>query len=466
MNRPEAVCSLGDSIRGRQTPQAGLPPTPTCLQYAAQHKPLAAATCRGLRAGSETPMNPFDMRGNPLIHWVCAVAMCSGPATAAGQLYEVRDSAGVTLSMAEPASDVPPGMVRPELTIGVADGGEAYLFSQVWSAHRLDDGSIVVVEGRTYEVRVYDPTGEHLSTFGGQGGGPEEFGGPPWVAPIESGQLLVWDPARYFLTRYARDGELLDQVNRGSDVNAAKIRPFPNGLTWQIAPSGDLLWTGPAPRGGISEGINEFSSELKLIASDGTWVDLGDWPSSQSWTFRHETEGGFRGVANPLAPWTASALSRSHVAIGHPSRWEVRLHDHEGVLVHILRARLPRTEVNGDVVQRFRPDFERWSEGMRVGVRQLEEVFDQLPLPDSVPAIGHLLWDADGVLWVGKREAQLRRAHEYHIFATDGRWLGWVQLPEEVEQVLEVGRDYILAVIKDEFDVQYVRMYSVEGVRP
>ena len=394
--------------------------------------------------------------------WLCIAAVLVGRTNLEGQAFESRDSSGITVTLSGPDSESAPWAVRPVMTIGVADGDEPYLFSQVWSAHRLDDGHIAVVEGRTYEIRVFDPTGEHLKTFGGQGGGPEEFLGPPWVAPLETGELLAWDPGRYLLTRYTLEGELVEQVNRGSDVREAEIRPFPNGLTWQIVSSGDLLWTGPAPSGGIVEGINDFSSELKLIGHDGTLIDLGDWPSSQSWTFRHETEGGFRGIANPLAPWTASALSEEYVAIGDPARWEVKLHDHQGALVHVLRAKLPRVAVDGDVVRRFRPDFERWSEGMRVGRRTLEEGLEELPRPDSVPAIGHLLWNPDGLLWVGRREAQLRRSHEYHIFGTEGRWHGWVQLPEEIDQVLSVGRDSLLAVIRDEFDVQYVRMYAVE----
>ena len=44
----------------------------------------------------------------------------------------------------------------------------------------------------------------------------------------------------------------------------------------------------------------------------------------------------------------------------------------------------------------------------------------------------------------------------------EGRvYLGTVQLPHDLE-VMETGADYVLGVTKDDFDVEYVRVYGLD----
>ena len=48
----------------------------------------------------------------------------------------------------------------------------------------------------------------------------------------------------------------------------------------------------------------------------------------------------------------------------------------------------------------------------------------------------------------------------WSVFNADGRWLGEVVLPEDLE-VYEIGEDYVLGKETDEFDVEYVRVYRI-----
>ncbi|WP_419943063.1 hypothetical protein [Candidatus Palauibacter sp.] len=62
------------------------------------------------------------------------------------------------------------------MSIGTAGGDPAYELFRVGGAMRLSDGRIVVANAGTGELRVYDPDGIHLASWGGQGDGPGEFG--------------------------------------------------------------------------------------------------------------------------------------------------------------------------------------------------------------------------------------------------------------------------------------------------
>src|SRR5690606_5816123 len=93
----------------------------------------------------------------------------------------VRDSAGVRVvrnlapAWSGSAEDAWSLSLEPILEIGVLEGDPAYMFSQMRGPRRLSDGSIVVLDGATSEVRIFDAEGRHLRTFGRKGQGPGEF---------------------------------------------------------------------------------------------------------------------------------------------------------------------------------------------------------------------------------------------------------------------------------------------------
>ena len=64
---------------------------------------------------------------------------------------------------------------EPSFNVGLADGPEEYLFSQIAGAVRLRDGGVVVAVQGYHQIRRFGPDGGHLWTAGRQGQGPGEF---------------------------------------------------------------------------------------------------------------------------------------------------------------------------------------------------------------------------------------------------------------------------------------------------
>ena len=64
---------------------------------------------------------------------------------------------------------------EPAVSIGELDGEEPYLLARVGDALALSDGRIVVVNGGSNELRIFDALGNHVATWGGRGEGPGEF---------------------------------------------------------------------------------------------------------------------------------------------------------------------------------------------------------------------------------------------------------------------------------------------------
>jgi hypothetical protein len=77
-------------------------------------------------------------------------------------------------------------------------------------------------------------------------------------------------------------------------------------------------------------------------------------------------------------------------------------------------------------------------------------VSEERPVADEFPAFASVALSREGGIWIREyakpREAE---ANRWIVFDSDGRYQCHVDLPA-VDQVLEFGRDYLLALYRDE----------------
>src|SRR5687768_145368 len=109
-----------------------------------------------------------------------ALLACESDGDSTTRQSVVRDSASVTI--VENAAPVWTDSAHawrvetePVVTIGVVEGAPEYQLFRVRHALRLDDGSILVADGGSRELRFYDSTGRHIRSIGRDGEGPGEF---------------------------------------------------------------------------------------------------------------------------------------------------------------------------------------------------------------------------------------------------------------------------------------------------
>ena len=110
---------------------------------------------------------------------------------------QLRDSAGVLIT----ENPLPPEGSslgweigpKPTVKIGAAEGEAPHLLHDVKRAATLSDGRIVVADGASDEVRVFDPGGAHLVSCGGEGEGPGEFDALSGVARWRGDSVAAWN---------------------------------------------------------------------------------------------------------------------------------------------------------------------------------------------------------------------------------------------------------------------------------
>lgn len=376
--------------------------------------------------------------------------------------FETVDSAGVTIVtshsprlVGDAAWTIDP---EPLLEIGTIDGAEPYVFTRIWDATTLPDGRIAVADELALEIRLFDADGQHLNSIGGPGDGPREFQGPPFLA-VSGGTLRTWDGGHLRLSRFEPDGTLVEQTNMQQPLASLGVRGFRNGKVWEIDALGTLLSTGPErPR--PTEGLRDSFRRITVFEEgDTTGYDFGAFLAGQSSVVRLERMS--IGIGNPYAPFHAAGLTGDgRLAIGDGLEWEVRVRDFEGTLVQILRAAVPRVPVTDELSRQALENARDMAERSPLNVTQAEEAFSLITLPDSVPAIAAIR-DSGGDLWVGRRTGSWWEVGDYDVFDDNGRWVTTVVMPPEIEEVHEIGTDYILAHVTDELDVAYLRMYRI-----
>jgi hypothetical protein len=380
----------------------------------------------------------------------------------------VRDSAGITIveNQAPRWRDGEGWRVsaEPVLEIGMIDGPEAYQLDGVRNAARLPDGSIVVADGGSRKVRIYDADGRHLRSVGGQGGGPGEFETLALVRPFRGDSIAAWDSRQQRLTMFDRDGT----VGRVLTVEGATGWLVP-ALGW--FDDGSLVVSpGMTPQALMQAESGPRREERTYLRVDPeSGIDtIATLPGRDEVVYHEGTSFGTRKV---LFGRDAHAVLRGDALVaGESGYFAITRYNADGAPHHITRVTAASRTVTQAELAAAR---ERAMEAQRETGRRLAE---QMGRPKEEPTVQfahretHPFFDAlelgtAGHLWVrdpvpgGAEDGEAPRT--WQISDPEGVWLGSVETPAGV-RVTEIGEDYLLGVVRDDFDVEYVRIYWLE----
>ena len=83
-----------------------------------------------------------------------------------------------------------------------------------------------------------------------------------------------------------------------------------------------------------------------------------------------------------------------------------------------------------------------------------------LEYPETFPAYAGLLVDSEDNVWVKEYALPGATREVWRVYSSDGARLSIIPMPPRF-RVLEVAGGTVLGVWKDEFDVEYVRVYTL-----
>ena len=268
---------------------------------------------------------------------------------------EVHDSAGIPIvENRAPAPGSQLGWVvgdEPVVSIGTRDASDAFQFYRVGDATRLADGRIVVANGGSNELLVFDADGNHLEAWAGQGDGPGEFWDLSTVRPwpgdsliagdSQQGRASIFDLAgahgRTMSLRGPPDATTREMAAAGQAADAGPVDVEPH-VVLRVLPDGTLLTRTPR---GYAQGFHRWESTYALMGADGsTRASLGNYLGNQVFSaFYEQDDGNFAVIPlwHPFGKATLTTAWGDLAAIGDNETYEIRAYHSDGSLARIVR---------------------------------------------------------------------------------------------------------------------------------
>lgn len=371
---------------------------------------------------------------------------------------EIQDSAGVRVVVNPPPSpDTDPVWTvaeEPEVEIGVLDGDPEYQLFRVSGAVVMSDGRIAVANQGAFDLRMFDPEGRHLWTTGGEGDGPGEFRAIELLGRFGPDSILVQDFRLQRLSVFDDAGGLA----RSFQVDSEEELRFPR-------PEGVLEGGGIVVRqsqvytaGEATTGIDRGVWRLYLAEPSGRVVEtLAELPGAETFVLSQERS---------LSVWNL-AFGRSgfirvgggRVAVANNDGYSVRILDARGAPVQVVRQRrepVPTSEADFDAFAESQlADVE--NEGRRTRIRRM---LTDMTRHGTFPAFADIRLDRSGNLWVEEYRRPGDERPVWQVFDRDGVLTARVRTPPGLN-VLDVGDDYLLGLVRDELDVERLRLHRL-----
>jgi len=380
----------------------------------------------------------------------------------------VRDSAGVQI-VTNPGqgawSSGEGWLLEEEIRIGVSSGDPELQFGNVMGVDADREGRIYVLDGQARRVRVFDPQGGLVTSFGRSGGGPGEFSQalsqPPGGLFVGAdGTLSVPDMGNQRLSRFGLDGEVQDAVSLDLE------RGIP------------LLWTRSADRtlykqlrimnlpGMPAQDAEPRDIIVRVDSDTGEDELLFEMPSGQSFS---AGAGGMPEIRifAPEPLWTV--LNDGRVVTGSNAEYSLSLRNSAGEVETIVRRAQDRRPVTSRNESDLRDLFaEAWNEA-GIPAEMMSQLMAAVRFEPHWPALAQILAGPDGTLWVQRvdpestldevtmEDLQAGRwgSPSWDVFDGDGAYLGVVEMPAGFTPMRFVD-DRLYGVHRDELEVQRV----------
>jgi hypothetical protein len=403
---------------------------------------------------SVAPLAVAESEDPSLLVRTQSAAICKAPSPATGHV--TRDSSGVRI--AENWGNVTPALrlvAQPRVVIGDASRNPAtHEFGRIGSAVRLSNGRVVVADVQGVAISVFDSTGRFIESLGRRGQGPGEYSRLTSLLKTDGDTLAVFEPRR--LTIF---------TGGGAYVRTIAVPDWPAGrvLPVVIARHRDGSWLSTKSATTVlARRTQVFRGARAILHMDaaGTRADsVLSLPREEVLAYIFP-DGGMQTHAVPWSTSGSLAVSSLGFVEALGDRYEFRERTPSGRMLKIVRLCRPTpsmTAADLASVRRAKAELESTAD-LQAGIQRM---LDVLPVPTLKPAFTDLRTDPAGRVWA-KEYTMPGQPQTWHVFDSGGRWLGPVLVPPR-HTIMEIGRDYLIALVVDTDNVESVWVYALSA---
>lgn len=363
-------------------------------------------------------------------------------------------------------ADLPRGRwtidAQPLLEIGGATSTGPSEFAHIVGVARLGDGSLVVGDGESRELRHFGSDGRFLGRIAQKGRGPGELRDLDGL--IGAGDTLIAFEGREAVTVFTTGGWVRTTPRPALSRHVVQT---PQAV---LSPDVTLWWVIRSNKPTI-RAANDSVFLGRVEGRDTSIRLLYGLPQPPSYGMPG------RPAIYPLgfAPRAHVVAQRNRICLGYSAAYEVRCLDGDARVVLRIERQLRRQAVSATAKAAFRraesglrsDGTSRYEGSLRA---HRERVAEAARFASRYPAYSQLLLSRSGELWVrdyimedGLSRNPLRAnssPSRWSVFGPQGEWLAEVQLPARFAPA-EVGADYVAGVAFDEDDVERVVVWRL-----
>lgn len=361
----------------------------------------------------------------------------------------------------------------PEVVIGVDETWAGHSLFRVRGATRLSDGTIVIANGGSHELRFFSGDGQHAGTVGGQGRGPGEFWYIVSMARV-AGDTIAVLTGNPKIARVA-GGRVVDETTLDLALVSVQCR-LDEDTPGRLLPDGSIQVkaTDALPLPGCTASAGSNAQDFEVYRATDLLI------RADPRTGRRDTLGVFPGIERerrrdiPFGRMLATAATVDRIFAGDTGGDSVAVLSYDGTRIATWRVPLTPRPIPPEV-RAAPPETLRPPRG--------EVTIAPYSFQETYPVFARLVADATGHLWVmaypplAAPTRSRRLESPMGVFAAEppvveeggARWIvldtsgvavATVRTPPDL-WVLEIGRDYVLGVAHDSLDVETVRLYRL-----
>lgn len=361
----------------------------------------------------------------------------------------IEEADGVVV-VKNPSEPLNPGLqivFKEELTIGVKEGDENYMFGNRVFVNADEDGHIYVTDQDRVTVKKYDSNGNFLQSIGRSGQGPGEFQDMSEVRFNSNGNIYLYDAKNRRISYLTKDGNYLKGITIPVFFEGAVI----NSKGFYVARSVDNVELGGGKKWDYFYGL--FDEHFNLMAE---FLRLPQKVSNKN------ADSIAQVLADSLSeeafqPYVNYVLDENDlIYFGYPEDYEIKVYSSEGKLRKIIQRDFEPVEIG----ERHKDYFEQHQSELflaKIPANEEERVFELVEYPKYKPAYERFILMENG--WIFVVVDSVRDGSTLvDIFSEDGEYMAQFETDISTDRLsFNNGKAYAVAPIDD---FNFIKRYS------
>lgn len=352
---------------------------------------------------------------------------------------------------------------KEELSVGLIEGDENYMFSDMISFNTDEDGNFYVSDMEAKRIQKFSPEGKYLLTIGRKGQGPGEFQSLSVVRFDKGNNLYICDVTGRKISFFSKEGEFLKQIK----MPGAYENLYINSKGLMVADKYEQV---------MAENALTMLSTYELFDEEFTpLVELHKIKREMALPGK-DLSSRIQILANMInlmvfQPQEFLTLAKDDfIYLGHPEKYEIKIFSPEGKLAKIITRDydpIPVSEKDMKNVEEELSQQENFvdaPEDFRKKVFQLIKYPKHKPAYQSFTLIGSGLSQSYTLMengWLALIVDSVKGEHTiFDLFNQDGRYIANFKAAIPVEGLFfNNGKAYASAT---EEGFKFVRRYNFE----